>query len=104
MAKDTETNGKSPTTQAGEFVREENGTRSNQQTITTGLSKARRAGVDLPSQSESEQDQLSQKKSSQTRQSRRSAGKPSNRKAAATRSRPRKSKTSSARRSRGNAS
>src|ERR671912_347360 len=48
--------GKAPTTQAGEFVREEiehvregkHGARSPQQAIAIGLSKARRAGVDLP--------------------------------------------------------
>jgi Protein of unknown function (DUF2934)/Family of unknown function (DUF6496) len=48
--------GKSPSTQAGEFVREEmhhvregkHGARSPQQAIAIGLSKARRAGVDLP--------------------------------------------------------
>jgi hypothetical protein len=48
--------GKSPTTQAGEFVREEmhhiregkHGARSTKQAIAIGLSKARRAGVDLP--------------------------------------------------------
>lgn len=48
--------GKSPGTQAGEFVREEihhiregkHGARSPQQAIAIGLSKARRAGVDLP--------------------------------------------------------
>src|SRR5205809_7989349 len=48
--------GKSATTQAGEFVREEfhhvregkHGARSPQQAIAIGLSKARRAGVDLP--------------------------------------------------------
>jgi hypothetical protein len=48
--------GKSPTTQAGEFVREEihhvrqvkHGARSTKQIIAIGLSKARRAGVDLP--------------------------------------------------------
>jgi hypothetical protein len=49
--------GKSPTTQAGEFVREEihhvregkHGARSAKQAIAIGLSKARRSGVDLPS-------------------------------------------------------
>ena len=49
--------GKAPTTQAGEFVREEihhvregkHGARSAKQAIAIGLSKARRAGVDLPS-------------------------------------------------------
>jgi hypothetical protein len=48
--------GKSPTTQAGEFVREEihhvregkHGARSTKQAIAIGLSKARRAGVELP--------------------------------------------------------
>jgi hypothetical protein len=48
--------GKSPSTQAGEFVREEihhvregkHGVRSAKQAIAIGLSKARRAGVDLP--------------------------------------------------------
>jgi hypothetical protein len=49
--------GKAPSTQAGEFVREEidhiregkHGARSTKQAIAIGLSKARRAGVDLPS-------------------------------------------------------
>src|SRR5438445_915539 len=48
--------GKAPTTQAGEFVREEihhlregkHGARSTKQAIAIGLSKARQAGVDLP--------------------------------------------------------
>ena len=48
--------GKAPTTQAGEFVREEiedirrgkYGARSTKQAIAIGLSKARRAGVRLP--------------------------------------------------------
>ena len=48
--------GKSVSTQAGEFVREEiehirkgkHGARSTQQAIAIGLSKARRAGVKLP--------------------------------------------------------
>ena len=48
--------GKSPSTQAGEFVREEiehvrhgvHGARSIKQAIAIGLSKARRAGVKLP--------------------------------------------------------
>jgi hypothetical protein len=47
--------GKAPTTQAGEFIREEmhhiregkHGARSPKQAIAIGLSKARRAGVDL---------------------------------------------------------
>jgi hypothetical protein len=48
--------GKAPTTQAGEFVREEihhvregkHGARSAKQAVAIGLSKARRAGVPLP--------------------------------------------------------
>jgi hypothetical protein len=48
--------GKRPTTQAGEFVREEiehvregkHGARSTKQAIAIGLSKARRAGIKLP--------------------------------------------------------
>src|SRR5437016_11778528 len=48
--------GKSPKTQAGEFVREEiehvrsgkHGARSAKQAIAIGLSKARKAGIDLP--------------------------------------------------------
>ncbi len=57
-AKRARREGKAPTTQAGEFVREEiehiragkHGARSTKQAIAIGLSKARRAGVDLPPQ------------------------------------------------------
>lgn len=52
--------GKSPSTAAGEFIREEmdrfkhgdEGVHSRGQAIAIGLSKARRAGVPLPPQSE----------------------------------------------------
>src|SRR5436190_3951019 len=55
-AREDEREGKSPSTQAGEFVREEmehiregkHGARSTKQAIAIGLSKARRAGVELP--------------------------------------------------------
>lgn len=55
-AREDREEGKSPSTQAGEFVREEiehvregkHGARSTKQAIAIGLSKARRAGVDLP--------------------------------------------------------
>jgi len=55
-AREDEREGKSPSTQAGEFVREamehiregEHGARSAKQAIAIGLSKARRAGVKLP--------------------------------------------------------
>src|SRR5213595_245328 len=54
-AKEDKREGKSPSSQAGEFVREEmhhiregkHGARSTKQAIAIGLSKARRAGVDL---------------------------------------------------------
>ena len=54
-AREDSNEGKSPSTQAGEFVREEihhvregkHGARSPQQAIAIGLSKARRAGVTL---------------------------------------------------------
>src|SRR6184192_2667081 len=55
-AREDERAGKSPSTQAGEFVREEmehiregeHGARSPEQAIAIGLSKARRARVKLP--------------------------------------------------------
>ena len=55
-AKRDKQSGKSSSTQAGEFVREEmhhiregkHGARSTKQAIAIGLSKARRSGVDLP--------------------------------------------------------
>jgi len=54
-AREDEREGKSPSTQAGEFVREEihhvregkHGARNTKQAIAIGLSKARRAGVKL---------------------------------------------------------
>lgn len=55
-ARNDEREGKSPSTQAGEFVREEfhhiregrHGARSARQAVAIGLSKARRAGMKLP--------------------------------------------------------
>jgi hypothetical protein len=55
-AREDKREGKSPSTQAGEFVREEmehiregeHGARSSKQAVAIGLSKARRAGVKLP--------------------------------------------------------
>jgi Family of unknown function (DUF6496) len=55
-AREDEREGKSPSTQAGEFVREEihhiregkHGAESTEQAIAIGLAKARRAGVKLP--------------------------------------------------------
>src|SRR5438046_4400346 len=55
-AREDEREGKAPSTQAGEFVREQiehiregkHGARSTKQAIAIGLSQARRAGVKLP--------------------------------------------------------
>jgi Family of unknown function (DUF6496) len=55
-AREDQEEGKSPSTQAGEFIREEmhhiregkHGAKSPQQAIAIGLSKARRSGVQLP--------------------------------------------------------
>ncbi len=55
-AREDQREGKSPSTQAGEFVREEihhvregkHGVRNAKQAIAIGLSKARKAGIDLP--------------------------------------------------------
>src|SRR5688572_1817761 len=64
--------GKSASTQAGEFVREEmhhiregkHGARSSEQAIAIGLSKARKAGVDVPEQGESGSSSRTKKSSS----------------------------------------
>lgn len=61
-AEEDKREGKAPSTQAGEFVREEiehiregkHGARSTKQAIAIGLSKARRAGVKLPAPEEGE--------------------------------------------------
>ena len=55
-AREAKREGKAPSTQAGKFVEEEmrhirqgkHGARSTKQAIAIGLSKARRAGIDLP--------------------------------------------------------
>ncbi len=62
--------GKAASTQAGEFVREEiehiregkHGARSTKQAIANGLSKARRAGVDLPPSETSSEETTKQAK------------------------------------------
>jgi hypothetical protein len=71
--------GKAPTTQAGAFVREEihhvregkHGARSTKQAIAIGLSKARRAGVKLPSPPSSATPQTKRSAASATRAARR---------------------------------
>jgi uncharacterized protein DUF6496 len=73
--------GKSPSTQAGEFVREEmhhiregkHGAASTQQAIAIGLSKARRSGVKLPAQGSAS----TQKKAEQDSRASQSRRKPS---------------------------
>ena len=85
--------GKSPTTQAGEFVREEmhhiregkHGARSAKQAIAIGLSKARCAGVDLPPPEKGQTSERT-RKSAETA-FRRGHGEPSKRKPSAKRSR-----------------
>jgi len=80
--------GKSPSTQAGEFVREEihhvregkHGVRSPQQAIAIGLSKARRAGVKLPPKGSSS----TRKKAAQDTRKSRSKSKPSRTRSRAT--------------------
>jgi len=62
--------GKAPSTQAGEFVREEiehiregkHGARSTKQAIAIGLAKARRAGVELPPSENSSEETKEQAK------------------------------------------
>ena len=83
--------GKAPSSQAGEFVREEihhvregkHGARSAKQAIAIGLSKARRAGVKLPAPEKGEAPE-------KTRKAAKSALKKAGKKPSATRSRARK--------------
>ena len=87
-AKEDKREGKAPSTQAGEFVREEiehiregkHGARSTKQAIAIGLSKARRAGVDLPPSETSSEETREQAK----RDMRRAGKKPSKRRSRAT--------------------
>jgi hypothetical protein len=87
--------GKSPSTQAGAFVHEEikhvregkHGARSTKQVIAIGLSKARRAGVDLPPPKEGTTSKETRRKAQQdARRGSRGAGrKPAAKRAQATR-------------------
>jgi hypothetical protein len=75
--------GKAPTTQAGEFVREEmehvkqgkHGAKSRKQTIAIGLSKARRAGVQLPSPKKGKYPEATREKAERESKRARRAGK-----------------------------
>jgi hypothetical protein len=72
-AEEDKAEGKSPSVQAGEFVREEirhvregkHGARSPKQAIAIGLSKARRAGVKLKPPKASQTSKAARKKASQ---------------------------------------
>lgn len=72
-AREDAAEGKSPSTQAGEFVREEiehvregkHGARSTKQAIAIGLSKARRAGVKLPPPGRSKTSEQTRRKGQQ---------------------------------------
>ncbi|MBV9304481.1 MAG: DNA-binding protein [Acidobacteriaceae bacterium] len=93
-AKQDEREGKAPTTQAGEFVREEmdhiregkHGARSTKQAIAIGLSKARRAGVKLPPPKEGQASEqtVKQAKRDYAKGQKKSAPKPSPKRSRAT--------------------
>jgi Family of unknown function (DUF6496) len=95
--------GKSPSTQAGEFVREEihhvregkHGAASAKQAIAIGLSKARRAGVKLPARGSAG----TQKKAEQDTRASRSRRKPSAKRSRATEAALKKQPRSTASRS-----
>ena len=84
--------GKSPSTQAGEFVREEiehirqgkHGARSTKQVIAIGLSKARRAGVKLPPPNSKKTSATTRRKAKQDLASARKRKNPSRRRSRAT--------------------
>jgi hypothetical protein len=85
--------GKSPTTQAGEFVREEmhhvrrgkHGARSTKQAIAIGLSKARRSGVKLPPPEKGTTSEKTRRSAEHALRRSRSGRKPSARRAGAVR-------------------
>src|SRR5262247_4780626 len=85
--------GKSPSTQAGEFVREEihhvregkHGARSTKQAIAIGLSKARRAGVELQPPEKGTTSEKTRRSAASALRRGRARRKPSARRAGATR-------------------
>src|SRR5438105_552135 len=85
--------GKAPTTQAGEFVREEihhvregkHGARSTKQAVAIGLSKARRAGVKLGTPKKGEASESTRRSAEHALERGRSRRKPSTRRSSATR-------------------
>jgi hypothetical protein len=92
-AEEDKREGKSPSTQAGEFVREEiehvregkHGARSTKQAIAIGLSKARRAGVQLPAPKKGKASSETRRKASRDVRRGRSRRKPSPTRSRATR-------------------
>ena len=86
--------GKSPSTQAGEFVHEEiehvrqgkHGARSTKQAIAIGLSKARRAGVKLPAPKKGEASAATRETASRDLRKAKSHKKPSAKRSRAMRS------------------
>ena len=92
-AEEDKREGKSPSTQAGEFVREEmhhvregkHGARSTKQAIAIGLSKARRAGVELGAPKAGTASNETRRKASRDVRRGRSRRKPSATRARATR-------------------
>ena len=86
--------GKAPSTQAGEFVREEmehiregkHGARSPEQAIAIGLSKARRSGVKLPPPEKGEASAATRKQAKKDLKRASSRKKPSAKRSRATRS------------------
>jgi hypothetical protein len=92
-AEEDKREGKSPSTQAGEFVREEmehvregkHGARSTRQAIAIGLSKARRAGVKLPAPGKGRASAATRRKAAQDVRRGRSRRKPSRTRARAVR-------------------
>jgi hypothetical protein len=94
-AREDKREGKSPSTQAGEFIHEEiehirqgkHGARNTKQAIAIGLSEARRAGVDLPPPKKgrtSERTRRSAELAYETGQGKRKPRSPSRRRARAT--------------------
>lgn len=86
--------GKAPSTQAGEFVREEmdhiregkHGARSPEQAIAIGLSKARRSGVKLPPPEKGEAPAATRKRAKQDLKKASAKKKPSAKRSRATKS------------------
>ena len=87
-AREDEREGKAPSTQAGEFVREEidliregaHGARLTKQAIAIGLSKARRAGVKLPPPKKGTVPEETRKKAKRDLEKAREGGPPTSRK------------------------